>query len=38
LLLKDRLNTGHARQLAEQRHQFMLAFLDQFYAEWDGRS
>lgn len=38
LLLKDRLNTGHARQLAERRHQFMLAFLDQFYAEWDGRS
>ncbi len=38
LLLKDRLNTRYARQLAERRHQFMLAFLDQFYAEWDGRS
>jgi uncharacterized protein len=38
LLLKDRLNTDHARHLAERRHQFMLAFLDQFYAEWDGRS
>ncbi len=38
LLLKDRLNTGYARQMAERRHQFMLAFLDQFYAEWDGRS
>jgi uncharacterized protein len=36
LLLKDRMNTTHARQMAEQRHQFMLAFLDQFYAEWDG--
>lgn len=38
LLLKDRLNTGYARQMAERRHQFMLAFLDEFYAEWDGRS
>jgi uncharacterized protein len=38
LLLKDRLNTRYARQLAERRHQFMLTFLDQFYAEWDGRS
>ncbi|HZC05681.1 MAG TPA: HD domain-containing protein [Ktedonobacterales bacterium] len=38
LLLKDRLNTDYARQMAERRHQFMLAFLDQFYAEWDGRS
>jgi uncharacterized protein len=38
LLLKDRLNTSYARHLAERRHQFMLAFLDQFYAEWDGRS
>jgi hypothetical protein len=24
--------------MAERRHQFMLAFLEQFYAEWDGRS
>ena len=38
LLLKDRLNTDYARQMAERRHQFMLAFLDEFYAEWDGRS
>jgi uncharacterized protein len=38
LLLKDRLNTSYARQMAERRHQFMLAFLDQFYAEWEGRS
>jgi uncharacterized protein len=38
LLLKDRLNTSRARQLAEERHRFMLAFLDQFYAEWEGRA
>jgi uncharacterized protein len=38
LLLKDRLNTNYAREMAERRHQFMLAFLEQFYAEWDGRS
>jgi len=37
LLLKDRMNTAYARQLAERRHQYMLAFLDQFYAEWDGQ-
>ena len=38
LLLKDRLNTARARQLAEARHRFMLEFLDHFTAEWDGRA
>ncbi len=38
LLLKDRLNTAYARRLAEERHRFMLAYLDQFYAEWEGRA
>lgn len=37
LLLKNRMNTKTAFALAEQRHKFMELFLDEFYAEWDGR-
>lgn len=36
LLLKDRMNTTHARRLAEARHHYMVAFLDEFQREWDG--
>ncbi len=36
LLLKDRMNTRYAKQLAEQRHLFLEQFLDQFFAEWNG--
>ena len=37
LKLKDALNTNTARKLAEERHQFMVTFLDQFYREWNGQ-
>lgn len=36
LLLKDRMHTETARQMAAQRHQYMEDFLIQFYAEWNG--
>jgi uncharacterized protein len=36
LLLKDRLNTATARQIALSRHRYMEAFLAQFYKEWNG--
>jgi len=36
LLLKEKMNTVTARQLAEERHQFMEHYLQQFYREWEG--
>lgn len=36
LLLKDLMKTEAGKQMAQQRHEFMLSYLDQFYAEWEG--
>lgn len=36
LLIKKRLNTQTAIDIAEKRHKFMEAFLDEFFDEWEG--
>lgn len=36
LLLPERMNTAAGKRLAEQRHQKVLHFLDEFFAEWEG--
>ncbi|WNH08531.1 HD domain-containing protein [Thalassobellus suaedae] len=36
LLLKDKMNTKTGKKIANERHDYMLSFLDQFYKEWHG--
>ncbi|SNR37591.1 uncharacterized protein SAMN06265371_10274 [Lutibacter agarilyticus] len=36
LLLKDKMNTSTGKKIAEERHQYMETFLQQFYNEWEG--
>ncbi len=37
LLLRDQMNTATGRELAEERHKFMLDFLDRFQIEWHSK-
>ena len=37
LLLKDQMKTKTGKKIAQNRHEFMVAFLAHFYAEWDGK-
>lgn len=36
LVLKNLMNTSTGRKLAEERHDFMVRYLEQFYREWNG--
>lgn len=37
LLLTDKMNTETGKKMAKKRHDFMVHFLAQFYAEWEGK-
>ena len=36
LLLKEQMHTKTGKKIAENRHQFMLDYLEQFFLEWNG--
>lgn len=35
-LLKDLMNTGAAKKIAQQRENYMKCYLAEFMEEWDG--
>ncbi len=37
LLLNDHINTNAGKRIAQHRHDFMKLYLDEFFAEWDGK-
>jgi uncharacterized protein len=37
LLLKDLMHTESGKKMAQERHAYMEAFLEQFFAEWEGK-
>ena len=36
LLLKDKMNTELGKKMAQERHNYMEGFLEQFFLEWNG--
>lgn len=38
LLLKDRMNTQTGKKIAGARHDFMIDYLNHFFAEWNGKA
>jgi uncharacterized protein len=36
LLLKDRMNTNTAKEIAKHRHSYIEGFLKEFFEEWEG--
>ena len=37
LLLKNLMNTESAKRIAENRHEYMKKYLEEFYEEWEGK-
>lgn len=37
LLLKDLMNTETGKMIAQERHDFMVTYLNRFYDEWEGK-
>ena len=36
LLIKDKMNTSTGKKIAQDRHNYIVGYLKQFYAEWHG--